>query len=38
MLPSERKIVHLALAESTVVETQSEGVDPDRRLVVSPKK
>ena len=37
MLPSERKIVHLALAESTVVDTQSEGVDPDRRLVVSPK-
>ncbi len=37
MLPSERKIVHLALSESTVVETQSEGVDPDRRLVVSPK-
>jgi spoIIIJ-associated protein len=37
MLPSERKIVHLALAESSVVTTQSEGVDPDRRLVVSPK-
>ncbi len=37
MLPSERKIVHLALSESTVVDTQSEGVDPDRRLVVSPK-
>jgi spoIIIJ-associated protein len=37
MLPSERKIVHLALADSTVVDTQSEGVDPDRRLVVSPK-
>jgi spoIIIJ-associated protein len=37
MLPSERKIVHLALSESSVVTTQSEGVDPDRRLVVSPK-
>jgi spoIIIJ-associated protein len=37
MLPSERKIVHLALAESSVVRTESEGVDPDRRLVVSPK-
>jgi spoIIIJ-associated protein len=37
MLPSERKIVHLALSESTVVSTESEGVDPDRRLVVSPK-
>jgi spoIIIJ-associated protein len=37
MLPSERKIVHLALSESSVVRTESEGVDPDRRLVVSPK-
>ena len=37
MLPSERKIVHLALSESSVVSTESEGVDPDRRLVVSPK-
>src|ERR1019366_3393232 len=35
MLPSERKIVHLALSESSVVRTESEGVDPDRRLVVS---
>jgi spoIIIJ-associated protein len=38
MLPSERKIVHLALAESPFVTTQSEGVDPDRRLVVFPKE
>lgn len=37
MLPSERKIVHLALAESPFVTTQSEGVDPDRRLVVFPR-
>ena len=37
MLPSERKIVHLALSESPFVSTQSEGVDPDRRLVVSPR-
>jgi spoIIIJ-associated protein len=37
MLPSERKIVHLALAESPYVTTQSEGVDPDRRLVVFPR-
>lgn len=37
MLPSERKIVHLALAESPYVSTQSEGVDPDRRLVVFPR-
>jgi spoIIIJ-associated protein len=38
MLPSERKIVHLALAESPFVSTQSEGVDPDRRLVVFPRE
>lgn len=38
MLPSERKIVHLALAESPYVRTESEGVDPDRRLVVYPKE
>ncbi len=37
MLPSERKIVHLALSESPYVSTQSEGVDPDRRLVVFPR-
>jgi spoIIIJ-associated protein len=37
MLPSERKIVHLALSESPFVRTESEGVDPDRRLVVFPK-
>jgi spoIIIJ-associated protein len=34
MLPSERKIVHMALSESPYVRTESEGVDPDRRLVV----
>jgi spoIIIJ-associated protein len=38
MLPSERKIVHLALAESPFVRTESEGVEPDRRLVVFPKE
>jgi len=37
MLPSERKIVHLALAESPFVRTESEGVEPERRLVVYPK-
>ena len=38
MLPSERKIVHLALAESPFVRTESEGVEPERRLVVHPKE
>ena len=37
MLPSERKIVHLALADSPFVSTESQGVEPERRLIVSPK-
>lgn len=36
MLPSERKIVHLALAEDERVRTESEGAEPERRLVVFP--
>ena len=37
MLPSERKIVHLALADNAHVRTESEGVEPERRVVVFPK-
>jgi len=37
MLPSERKIVHLALADSQYVRTESEGVEPERRVVIFPK-
>jgi spoIIIJ-associated protein len=37
MLPSERKIVHLALADSPDVRTESEGEEPERRVVVFPK-
>lgn len=37
MLPSERKIVHIALAENAYVRTESEGVEPERRVVVFPK-
>ena len=37
MLPSERKIIHLALAENQFVRTESEGVEPERRVVVFPK-
>jgi spoIIIJ-associated protein len=37
MLPSERKIVHLALADSEAVRTESEGEEPERRVVVFPR-
>jgi predicted RNA-binding protein Jag len=37
MLPSERKVIHLALADSPFVTTESTGVEPDRRVVVTPK-
>lgn len=37
MLPSERKIVHLALADSEFVRTESEGEEPERRVVVFPR-
>jgi len=37
MLPSERKIVHLALADSEFVRTESEGEEPERRVVIFPK-
>ncbi|HLX26168.1 MAG TPA: R3H domain-containing nucleic acid-binding protein [Candidatus Cybelea sp.] len=37
MLPSERKIVHLALATSDVVRTESEGEEPERRVVIFPR-
>lgn len=37
MLPSERKVIHLALADNPYVTTESTGVDPERRVVVLPK-
>jgi spoIIIJ-associated protein len=37
MLPSERKIIHLALADSPLVSTESEGEEPERRVVISLK-
>lgn len=36
MLPSERKIVHMALTGNQYVRTESEGVEPERCLVVFP--
>jgi spoIIIJ-associated protein len=37
MLPSERKVIHLALAENPYVTTESTGVEPERRVVVFPR-
>ncbi|HET6276035.1 MAG TPA: R3H domain-containing nucleic acid-binding protein [Candidatus Cybelea sp.] len=37
MLPSERKIVHLAIASSELVRTESEGEEPERRVVIHPR-
>ncbi|MBV8067286.1 MAG: protein jag [Candidatus Eremiobacteraeota bacterium] len=37
MLPSERKIIHLALATSELVRTESEGEEPERRVVIHPR-
>jgi spoIIIJ-associated protein len=37
MLPSERKIVHLTIADSELVRTESEGEEPERCIVVFPR-
>ena len=37
MSPQERRIIHLALQDSKEVVTHSEGDDPYRRVVISPK-
>ncbi len=37
MLPSERKIVHLAIADNESVRTESEGEEPERRVVIFPR-
>jgi len=36
MLPSERKIVHLSIADNPAVRTESEGEEPERRVVIFP--
>jgi len=36
MLPSERKIVHITIAENPAVRTESEGEEPERRVVIFP--
>ena len=37
MTPYERRIVHIILREENRVETMSEGVDPQRQVVVKPR-
>lgn len=37
MLPSERKVIHIALADNPFVATESSGVEPERRVVVIPR-
>ena len=36
MSPFERRIIHTALAESVTVKTSSEGVEPNRYVVITP--
>ena len=38
MNPYERRIIHSALQNDTYVETHSEGEDPYRKVIISPKK
>jgi spoIIIJ-associated protein len=38
MLPFERKIIHEALAENKAVETSSSGEEPNRYILIKPKK
>ena len=33
----ERRLVHIALRDDDRVETHSEGVDPERRVVIAPR-
>jgi spoIIIJ-associated protein len=35
--PRERRIVHLALADDSSVSTRSEGEDPERVIIISPR-
>ena len=38
MSPSERRIIHMALAEHPRVETHSDGLGEDRRVTVAPRQ
>jgi spoIIIJ-associated protein len=38
LTPRERRIVHMALADDPAVSTRSEGEDPERIVIVSPRR
>lgn len=38
MIPSERRIIHIALKDHPLVETYSSGDEPMRKVIISPKK
>lgn len=38
MTPFERRIIHLALSEREDVKTESEGIEPERRVVIKPAR
>ncbi|MHB2019902.1 MAG: RNA-binding cell elongation regulator Jag/EloR [Candidatus Xenobia bacterium] len=38
MLPSERRVIHMALAEDPAVRTWSQGEEPMRKVVISPAR
>ena len=38
MNPRERRIIHMALRDQSQVRTQSEGVGPERKVVIYPAK
>jgi spoIIIJ-associated protein len=38
MNPQERRVIHTALQDETAIQTISEGEDPFRRIVISPKR
>jgi spoIIIJ-associated protein len=38
MNPQERRVIHTALQNETMIQTLSEGEDPFRRVIISPKR
>lgn len=38
MSPHERRIIHIALQNDASVQTLSEGEEPNRRVIVAPKR